>query len=110
MEIRQGDALTLPLFLCHLEKPLTPESVAEMELCIGATVRRLYSKKELLYDDIEKNWFYRLEQRDTIGLGVGTYAIQVRVKYKSVAGEEDVKTIWLDDKLIVKAGKSKEVI
>lgn len=94
MDIMQGDSYPVYINLTQAGQPLTPEMIAELEICIGKHLRRLYSADEVFYDAEAHRWHIRLSQQETLGLPTGTHSVIVRVKYPA-APDADVKGVYV---------------
>ena len=98
MTIMQGDSYPIYFDLKQDGKVLTPEMVAEMEVCVGEGCSKLYSKGGVLYDEESRRWYIHPSQADTMGMEVKTHEVIVRIRYKGMIPEEVIglRVGWID--------------
>ena len=83
MIIMQGDSYPIYMELTQDGAPLTPDMVAELEVCVGDKLRKLYSATEVFYDEASDRWYIHPTQEETFGLESNTsYDVIVRPWYK----------------------------
>ena len=109
----QGDSYPLPFTITmNGTTEITPDLIAEMELCIGdengVLIRKTFSSGSVWYDDIERKWFFRPSQQETLGLDPQGYDVVVRIKLSDSA-DADVIGIPIG-RIIITDGQSEEVI
>lgn len=89
MIIMQGDSYPIYMELTQDGAPLTPDMVAELEVCVGDKLRKLYSAKEVFFDEASERWYIHPTQEETFGLEANTnYDVTVRIRYKGTSPEE----------------------
>ncbi len=88
MTIMQGDSYPIYVELAQDGVPLTPEMVEELEVCVGDQLRKLYSKGEVLFEANTNQWSFNPQQSETLDLSVGSYAVDIRIKYKDSGSGE----------------------
>ena len=72
-------------------EPLTPEMVADVEICVGETLRKTHAAGEVQYDAAEREWYFIPSQEETFALDPDSYEVQARIKlpngqYSTVKG------------------------
>ena len=100
----KGDAYSLPIQIETDSGIATEESFAEIEICIGNTVRKTFSSGEITYEKQRAVFLVPLTQEETFRLH-GRARVNVRCKYAS----GDVVGVDLGV-LAVTSSLSKEVI
>ena len=90
MIIMQGDSYPIYIDLVQECERLTPEMVAEMEVCVGAVLRKLHTKGEVFFEDKTKRWYIYPTQKETMELPVGDHTVIARIRYKNVGNDEVV--------------------
>ena len=89
MIIMQGDSYPIYMELTQDGAPLTPDMVAELEVCVGDKLRKLYSSQQVLFDESSDRWYIHPAQEETLGLEANTnYDVFVRIRYKGTIPEE----------------------
>ena len=85
----RGDAFSLPIRIDTNSGSATADSFAEVEICIGNTVRKTLSAGEITYDEERSLFLVPLTQEETFGLH-SRVRITVRCKYANgdVVGED----------------------
>ena len=78
----KGDAYSLPLSIETDSGSATAESFAELEVCIGRSVRKTLSSGEIKFDAERAVFLVPLTQEETFGLG-GRARVNIRCKYAS---------------------------
>lgn len=81
MTIMQGCSCSVPFYLKQQGKVLTPDLISEIEVCVGETLRRLYSAGEVWYDVDSEQWYIRVTQQETLNMTPGVHPVIARVKY-----------------------------
>ena len=90
MTIMQGDSYPIYIALTQDGDVLTPDLIAELEVCVGDQLRYLYTDGNVYFDRDENQWFIHPTQQETLSLDVGSYLIAVRIRYKTSGMEEVV--------------------
>ena len=85
----RGDAYSLPIRIDTDSGSATAESFADVEICIGDTIRKTLSSGEITYDAERSLFLVPLTQEETFGLHSRVRAT-VRCKYANgdVIGRE----------------------
>lgn len=82
MNIMRGDSYPIFLELTQGGYVLTPEMVADVEVTVGESFIKKYSRGEVLFDNLLQNWYFRPSQEETLALEEGeAYQVIARVKY-----------------------------
>lgn len=81
MKIMQGDSYPLYLKLTMDGEVIVPDTVLELEVCIGDSLRKLHSKGEVMFDLDSNCWYIWPTQEETLAMDVGQYSVVVRIKY-----------------------------
>lgn len=87
MKIMQGDSYPIYIELMQDGTYLTPEMVADLEVCVGTdrrnskTLRNLYSKGEVYFEQDTQRWYIHPTQQETLSMPIGACEVIVRVKY-----------------------------
>jgi hypothetical protein len=76
----KGDAYRIPINIETAEGAATPESFADVEVCIGRSVRKTLSAGEITYDTERVLFLVPLTQEETFALGMRS-RINIRCKY-----------------------------
>lgn len=76
----KGDAYRIPINIETAEGAATPESFADVEVCIGRSVRKTLSAGEITYDTERALFLVPLTQEETFALGMRS-RINIRCKY-----------------------------
>lgn len=76
----KGDAYRIPINIENAEGAATPESFADVEVCIGRSVRKTLSAGEITYDTERALFLVPLTQEETFALGMRS-RINIRCKY-----------------------------
>jgi len=108
VRMMQGDSYALLINLAQNNIPLTPEMVADVEICVGESLRKTLSGGEVFYNDILKQWYFKPTQEDTLSLEPNGYDVIARIKF-SPAPDADVKGIKVGQIVIIDT-LSEEVI
>ena len=103
MKILQGDSYPIPVEIMQDGNIVTPEMVEEVEITIGADVRKTYSGGDVFYED--EIWYFLLTQADSFSLS-GGYDVVLRLKYPGSSNVVGTKI----GKLSVEKADRKEVI
>ena len=80
MRMMKGDAYRIPINIETAEGAATPESFADVEVCIGRSVRKTLSAGEITYDTERALFLVPLTQEETFALGMRS-RINIRCKY-----------------------------
>lgn len=88
MMIMKGDSYPLYFELTLDGITLTPDMVAEMEVCMGESIRKLYSDKGVQFDNEMGMWYFWPTQEETLAMPDGQYHVVVRVRYKNPGMKE----------------------
>lgn len=83
MTIMKGDSYPIYIELVQDNTTLTPEMVAELEVCVGESLRKLYTQNEVMFDKSSGHWYIWPTQEETLALNDGACFVIVRVKYKN---------------------------
>ena len=76
----KGDAYRIPISIETAEGAATPESFADVEVCIGRSVRKTLSEGEITYDTERALFLIPITQEETFALGMRS-RINIRCKY-----------------------------
>lgn len=76
----RGDAFSLPIRIDTNSDSASADSFAEVEICIGNTIRKTLSAGEITYDEERSLFLVPLTQEETFGLH-SRVRITVRCKY-----------------------------
>ena len=90
MKIMQGDSYPIYIELVQDCERLTPEMVADMEVCVGDVLRKLYTKGEVLFEEETNRWYIYPTQNETMELPVGEHPVIARIRYKNIGNDEVV--------------------
>ena len=90
MTIMQGDSYPIYIELTQDSEILMPEMIAELEICVGEQLRKLYSSGDVKFDREYGQWYIYPTQAETLALQPGSYQVFVRVRYKNTETEEVV--------------------
>lgn len=83
MKIMQGDSYPLYFKLTIDGDILTPHMISELEICIGNSMRKLYSKDEVKFDLDTNSWYIWPTQDETLEMEIGQHSVVVRIKYRN---------------------------
>ena len=108
IKMMRGDSYIVFVKLTQQGNPLTPDMVADVEICIGDQIRKTYSGGDVGYDSSRDLWYFRPSQEETLALEEGSYETIARVKYSS-GQDADVKGISIG-KITMTETNSREVI
>lgn len=89
MKIMKGDSYPIYIELLQDNMPVSPEMVAEMEVCVGESLRKLYSQNEVLFDAGSSRWYIWPTQEETLAFSDGPNNVIVRIRYK-MGGKQEV--------------------
>ena len=81
MTIMKGDSYPIYIELLQDDTILTPEMVAEIEVCVGESLRKLYSRNEVMFDQSSGRWYIRPSQEETLAWTESAYHVIARIKY-----------------------------
>lgn len=84
MKIMRGDSYPIYIELLQDNTILAPEMVAEIEVCIGESMRKLYSRNEVMFDQSSGRWYIRPSQQETLAWTESAYNVIARVKYANM--------------------------
>lgn len=104
----QGDSYPVPIDVEQAGVDLTPDMIADLEVCVGTKLRYLASTGGVGHDGSLSMWYIRPSQADTLSLEPGSYDVVIRVKYLNKP-QADVKGVRAG-KLVITQSNSKEVI
>lgn len=79
--IKQGNSHPVYFRISQDGVVLSPDMVADVEICIGTDIQRTYSGGTVFYDTDSARWYTRLRQEDTLAMEPGIHEVDVRVKY-----------------------------
>ena len=88
MTIMQGDSYPLYFDLSLGGEVLTPDLVAEMEICFGEVLRKLYSAKEIMFEKDTNRWYIWPTQEETLAMPVGALSVIIRMRYNHASMKE----------------------
>ena len=106
MIISQGESYPIFVTLTMDGQQLTPDLVADVEVCF-AGIRRTYSTGGFLFDETRKQWWLWPTQEETLAAKPGPHSIAARVKFPGNPNE--VLEITLG-RILIKRGRSKEIL
>lgn len=78
----KGDAYRIPISIETADGAATPESFADVEVCIGRSVRKTLSASEITYDTERALFLVPITQEETFALG-DRAKVNIRCKYHS---------------------------
>ena len=78
MKIMQGDSYPIPVDIMQDGVVVTPEMVEDMEITVGAEIRKLYSAGDITFEN--NTWYFLLKQQDTFSMS-GNNEVVCRLKY-----------------------------
>lgn len=104
VKMMQGDSYVVFIQLTMNGTTLTPDMVADVEICVGDVLRKTWSGGGVGYDTMTQQWYIRPTQEETLAMEVESYGVIARVKFG-----EDVKGIKVGSINIVDT-HSEEVI
>lgn len=108
MNIMRGDSYPIFLELTQDGYVLAPEMVSDIEVTVGESFIKKYSRGEVLFDNLLRKWYFRPSQEETLGLTEGeAYQVIARVKYTN--NPADVKGVKCGS-IAVEDTNSSEVI
>ena len=108
MRIMRGDAYAVPVELTQAGYVLKPEMVDDVEITVGEILSRKYSSGEVLFNETDQRWYFRLTQQETLGMEADEeYQVIARVKYTNDSA--DVKGVKCGN-ILVEDTNSTEVI
>lgn len=84
VKMMQGDSYPVFVDLKISGPPvqiITPAMVEEVEICVGDSLRKLYSSGDVGFDETEKQWFFIPSQQETLDLEPESYEVQARLKF-----------------------------
>lgn len=81
MDIMRGDAYPVYVDLKQDGKILTPDMISELEICVGTSLRKLYSDGGVRFDVDTSQWYIRLTQEETLRLPLGNLTVIGRIQY-----------------------------
>lgn len=84
MTIMKGDSYPIYIELVQDNTTLTPEMVAELEVCVGESLRKLYTQNEVMFDKSSDRWYIRLSQEETLAWTESAYNVIARIKYANM--------------------------
>ena len=113
IRMMQGDARNVTFSLTlNNDTVLTPKMAPDVEVCIGnddgPIIRKLLSDGSVGFDSSINQWFFRLSQKETLGLDPQSYNVVARPKF-GVSADADVKGVSIG-RIVIVDGMSKEVI
>lgn len=108
IKIMQGDERDIYIGLKQSGITIKPSIVDDIEICIGADIRKTYQSGSVFFDSKELKWYIRLSQEETLSLAEGLHQAIARIKY-SGAPQSDVIGVKLGS-IIVMGTTSKEVL
>lgn len=88
MTIMKGDSYPIYLELTLDDEVLTPDMIAELEVCVGDALRKCYTEKEVMFDYSSSRWYIWPTQQETLELPQGPYHVVIRIKYNNQDMEE----------------------
>jgi hypothetical protein len=81
IKMMQGDSYYVFIEMTQYEEILLPETVDDLEICVGEALRYSVSGGTVGFDTASQRWFFRPTQEETLSLDPGQYNVIVRVKY-----------------------------
>lgn len=78
MKIMQGDSYPIPIDIMQDGVVITPEMVEDVEITVGAEIRKLYSTGGITFD--AGTWYFLLTQQETFSMS-GSNDVVCRLKY-----------------------------
>lgn len=79
--IIQGESYPINVTINYGGKPLTPEKVADIMICLG-NVRKKYSDDTLDFNESTNKWVFYPTQDETLGIPPGFHKIWIHIKAK----------------------------
>jgi len=83
MTIMQGDSYPIYMELKVDGKCLIPDMISEMEVCIGESILKYYSKGEVVFEEGTNQWYIHPTQKETLSLAPGVYKATARPRWKN---------------------------
>lgn len=85
-KMMQGDSYNIPFTLTmNGTTEIAPDMIADLELCVGddngVAIRKTYDSGTVFFDDVERKWFFRPSQEETLAMEPGSYDVIVRMKF-----------------------------
>lgn len=84
IKIMRGDSYLIPVDIYQDGTPVAPELVREVEITIGTSLRKYFSKGEVT--ESAGTWYFRLSQEETFAMDDSS-AVYVRVAYRGDQGD-----------------------
>lgn len=81
MNIMRGDAYPVYIDLKQDGEVLTPVMISELEICIGSSLRKLYSDGSIKFDTESSHWYFQLTQAETLKFPTTDLSVIARVQY-----------------------------
>lgn len=81
MDIMRGDAYPVYVDLKQDGKVLTSDMISELEICVGSSLRKLYSDDSVKFDADSSRWYFQLTQEETLRFPVSDLSVIARVQY-----------------------------
>jgi hypothetical protein len=78
MKIMQGDSYPIPVDIMQDGVVITPEMVEDVEITVGAEIRKLYSTGGITFEN--DTWYFLLTQQETFSMS-GSNEVICRLKY-----------------------------
>lgn len=107
-KMMQGDSYCIPIDLKQYGMLLTPDMIADLEVCVDTVLRKTYTGGGVGYDTLLKQWYIRPTQEETLGMEEKIYNVIARVKYRNQP-QADVKGVPIG-KIQILNTHSEEVI
>ena len=105
-KMMQGDSYVVPINLKLNGNPLTPDTVDDVEICVGKQLRKTFRTGGVGYDTSKQRWYIRPAQEETMSIDVGGHSVIARILFSN---GDDVKGIKVGTIMIFES-HSKEVL
>lgn len=108
VKMMQGDSYAVFFALKINDSPLTPDILSDLEVCVGDSLRKLYSAGEVSYDETTQEWYFLPSQEETLAMEPEAYEVQARAKFRN-GQYSAVKGVSVG-RIIINDANSEEVI
>ena len=91
--MHQGDSFPIPVELMQDGQLLDVNTIEDLEICIGPSIKRKLSEGGILQVDGSDYLYFVLSQAETLGMEPGYYGVGIRIKYPGIPPSVNIESI-----------------
>lgn len=91
--MHQGDSFPVPVELMQDSQLLDVNTIEDLEICVGAHIKRKLSDGGILQTDGSDYLYFVLSQAETLAMEPGYYGVGIRIKYPGIPPSVNIESI-----------------